>query len=468
MSTTASAARLPASSEDAATTDEALALRFTDRLACEARYVAAWHRWMLYDGVVWRPDDTLQVFDEARAIRREAGEESRDPRAKARIGSAVTVAAIERLARADRRHAASVEQWDADPWLLNTPDGAIDLRTGQERGHLWDDYITQVTAVAPGGDCPQFRAFLAHIFKGDDALIGFVQRALGYALTGDISEHALFFAYGTGGNGKGVLLNTIAGILGGYAAVAPMDAFTVADHERHPTELAMLRGARFVIAQETEAGRRWNEPRIKSLTGGDPITARTMRSDFFTYRPRFKLFIAGNHKPTIGCVDEAMRRRLTLIPFDVTIPAAEADRNLSRKLEAEWPGILAWLIAGCRAWQRDGLAPPAAIADATADYLAEEDTFGAWLAEWVRPAAEEATETSANLFSSWETFATWAQEPAGSRKAFMRAMRARGFTPCRIGHAGARGFQGLTLRRHSDAAVMMAAMSGQQMPVEGL
>src|SRR5262249_4428793 len=215
--------------------------------------------------------------------------------------------------------AASVDQWDADPWLLNTPAGTIDLRSGRMRAHAAGDYITQVTAVAPGGECPLFRAMLQRIFAGDEALTLFVQRALGYALTGKLSKQALFFAYGSGGNGKGVLLNTIAGILAGYAAFAPMDTFTLAEGERHPTELAMLRGARFVVAQETEAGRRWNEPRIKALTGGDPITARTMRADFFTYRPRFKLFIAGNHKPTIGCVDEAIRRRLTLIPFDVTI-----------------------------------------------------------------------------------------------------------------------------------------------------
>jgi putative DNA primase/helicase len=222
------------------------------------------------------------------------------------------------------------------------------------------------------------------------------------------------------------------------------------------------------VAQETEAGRRWNEPRIKALTGGDPIAARTLRADFFTYRPRFKLFIAANHKPTITCVDEAIRRRLHLIPFAVTIAAAEADRDLPHKLEAEWPGILAWLIAGCRDWQRTGLAPPAAVAEATADYLGEEDTFGAWLAEWVTPAPDDSTATAANLFASWETFAIWAQEPVGSRKAFGKAMRARGFVPCRVGDASAKGFKGLELRHHSEMSVLMAAMSGRKVPFEGI
>jgi len=425
---------------------EALADRLSARLSVVARYVASWNRWMLFDGRAWRPDETLRVFSHARAICRAAAQEAGDKRDKARIGSAAMVAAIERLARADSRHTASADQWDADPWLLNTPAGTIDLRTGALRPHRRDDHITRSTAVAPDGDCPLFRAFLARIFAGDEALIRFVQRALGYALTGVTSEHALFFAHGTGGNGKSVLLNAVLRVLGGYATVAPLDGFIDLQGDRHAVELAMLRGARFVIAPETEPDAPWSERRLKALTGGDPVKARPARGESFLYWPCFKLFMAGNRPPAIRMVDEAIRRRLHLIPFAVTIPAAEVDRDLPRKLADEGPGILTWMIAGCREWQRIGLAPPPAVVAATADHLAEEDSVAAWAAEWLRQAPESASETTADLFASWAAYARAAHEPVGSKKAFAQAMRARGFAPCRTGKAGSFGFQGVRLR----------------------
>jgi putative DNA primase/helicase len=290
---------------------------------------------MVREPAVWREDATMLAFDMARAVCRQAAAEAPTSRLGAAIASAKTVAAIERLAKADRRHAATVEQWDADPWLLNTPEGVVDLRTGATRPHRANDHVTKITAVAPGGGCPLWLRFLARITAGDVELQAFLQRAAGYALTGITREHALFFAYGTGGNGKGVFLNTLTGIMGGYAAVAEMATFTASNGDRHPTDLAMLRGARLVTAQETEEGRQWAEARIKTLTGGDPITARFMRQDFFTFAPQFKLFIAGNHKPGLRNVDEAMRRRLHLIPFTVSIPPGERDPDLPEKLRAE-------------------------------------------------------------------------------------------------------------------------------------
>jgi putative DNA primase/helicase len=264
-------------------------------------------------------------------------------------------------------------------------------------------------------------------------------------MTGSTSEHALFFGHGGGGNGKGVLLNTSTGILGDYSNVAPMEVFTSSHSDRHPTELAMLRGARLVTAQETEQGRHWAEARIKALTGGDPITARFMRADFFTYQPQFKLFIAGNHKPELRGVDEAMRRRFNLIPFAVTIPRNERDPDLPEKLKGEWPAILRWMIDGCLEWQSIGLAPPTAVTAATGDYLAEEDTFGAWVEEFIRESYESATETTANLFAAWRQYAEAASQQIGSMKAFSHAMQARGFVPCKIGHTRARGFKGIRL-----------------------
>jgi putative DNA primase/helicase len=302
--------------------------------------------------------------------------------------------------------------------------------------------------VAPGGDCPQFRAFLDRIFAGDAALIGFVQRALGYALAGVVAEHALFFCFGSGGNGKSVLLNTVAHILGGYAAVAPAELLAAAPAARNAADLAFLRGARFAMAPEMERGRRWNEPLIKSLTGGDRITARDAHGALATWRPGFKLFVAGNHAPELAGVDAAIRRRFNLVPFAVTID--DPDPMLLRKLVEEWPGILAWMLEGCRAWQAEGLRPPLAVAAATGAYLAAQDTFGAWLDEGAC-VAEGATAATADLYASWSAYAAAAQEAAGSKKAFAQALQARGFAPCRLGHAGVRGFRGLALALHDEA-----------------
>jgi putative DNA primase/helicase len=297
--------------------DEALALRFAERHLGDLRFVAAWNKWLIWDGARWRIDDTILAFDYSRAVCREAAAECNKPRLAATIASAKTVAAVERLARADRRISATVDQWDADPWALNTPSGVIDLRTGKMRPHRAEDYITQITAVAPGADCPLFLAFLARITDNDASLVSYLQRVLGYALTGLTKEHALFFLFGTGANGKSVFLSTVSGVLADYHKTAAPETFTVSHNDRHLSELARLRGARMVSVTETEEGRHWAESRIKQMTGGDVVTANFMRQDHFEFRPVFKLFVAGNHKPSLRSVDEAIRRRFNLIPFVV-------------------------------------------------------------------------------------------------------------------------------------------------------
>jgi putative DNA primase/helicase len=405
--------------------DEGLALRFSDRYRDRLRYVAAWGRWLIWDGSVWRFDDTMRAFDLARGICREAAAECDKDSVASSVASAKTVAAVERLAKADRRHAATVDQWDSDPWLLNTPNGVVDLRTGDMRPHDPNDYMTKITAVAPGGECPLWLQFLARITGENADLQDFLMRAAGYCLTGITREHALFFGYGTGANGKGTFLNTLTAILAGYAVVAPMETFTASPNDRHPTDLAMLRGARLVAAQETEEGRRWAESRIKALTGGDPITARFMRMDFFTFVPLFKLFIAGNHKPGLRGVDEAIRRRLNLIPFTVTIPVEERDQRLAEKLQAEMRGILAWAIEGCLLWQKIGLAAPAAVVSATDDYIAAEDALSLWLEDRCRAIGYGGTESSV-LYASWRSWASAAGEEPGSQKRFSQALEAKG------------------------------------------
>ena len=424
--------------------DENLTLRFTAEHGGTLRFVYGWGRWYEWDGAVWRPDETLKVFDMARRVCRTASAECDKEKVAAMVASAKTVAAVERLAKADRRHAATVDQWDADPWLLNTPGGVVDLRTGALRRHMADDYMTKSTAVTPGGECPQWHAFLETVTKGDAELQAFIQRMAGYCLTGSIREHALFFAFGTGANGKGVAINTLTGILGDYAAVASIDTFTASQNDRHPTDLAMLRGARLVTAQETEEGRRWAEARIKAMTGGDPITARFMRQDFFTFEPKFKLLIAGNHRPGLRNVDEAIRRRFNLVPFAVKIPAEKRDKDLPEKLKAEWPGILAWAIKGCLAWQADGLKPPPAVVAATEEYLGAEDGAGNWLEDCCIEHAGLHTGAGA-LYGSWKAWAEQTGEHVGSQKSFSQRLIGKGFEARRL-HDGKAGFVGIGLK----------------------
>lgn len=440
-------------------TEEAIALEFSTRYVDHLRYCAAWGRWLIWEGRYWRSDETLRAFDLSRRICREASNRALaridNVKAAARLASALasarTVAAVERLAKADRRHAATTAQWDADDWLLNTPDGIVDLRGGGMTPHRRDAHMTKITAVGPHGGCPQWRTFLGRVTHGDEALQAFLQRVAGSALTGSIRDHALFFLYGTGRNGKGVFLNTLTRVLGDYAVVASMETFTATQSDRHTTDLAMLRGARLVAAQETEEGRRWAESRIKALTGGDPITARFMRQDNFTFQPQFKLIIAGNHKPGLRNVDEAIRARFNLVPFTVTIPEAERDPELPAKLRSEWPGILAWAIEGCLAWQRIGLAPPQAVREATAEYMEVEDALGRFLDERcdVGPVdlatGGDNVAFVAELFASWQEWCKATGEYAGTSKRFSQNLEARGFHRWQHPRTRQRGFRGLRL-----------------------
>jgi putative DNA primase/helicase len=292
--------------------------------------------------------------------------------------------------------------------------------------------------------------FLDETFGRDPELIRFVKQWCGYSLTGDVSEHALLFGSGGGGNGKSVFVNTITGILGEYATTAAMDTFVAARGERHPTELAMLRGARMVTASETEERGAWAESRLKQLTGGDRLSARFMRQDFFTYQPQFKLTIIGNHRPALRNVDEAMRRRLNIVPFDHR--PASPDRKLEEKLRAEWPGILRWMIEGCLDWLEHGLVRPTSVADATESYFSDQDMMGEWLASEcvVEPANRNRMASTQDLFASWTTFAKANNEPVGSVKSFSEKLQKRGFSPDKnvptaLGKK-VRGYRGVELR----------------------
>ena len=425
-------------------TDDALALAFTSRYAKDWRYCAAWGRWLVWDGRRWQADETLLVHHLIRAICREAALKADSHRLAAKLAASSTVGGVERLARTDRRHASTSEEWDADLFALNTPGGMVDLKTGRIKPHDRRERMTKLATATPRGDCVRWRAFLDDIAGGDAALQAYLQRMVGYCLTGATSAHALFFLYGTGANGKSVFVNTLATILGDYATSAPMDTFMEARGDRHPTDLAGLRGARFVSSIETEQGRRWNESKVKAITGGDKVSARFMRQDFFEYLPQFKLVIAGNHKPAIRNVDEAMKRRLHLIPFTVTIPPDKRDGHLTEKLLAERDGILAWAVEGCLAWQRDGLNPPASVVSATEEYFDEEDAIGDFLDEEAQR-FDQARVAVADVFQRWQEWATRRGEYVGTSRWLAQQLANRGFGRARL-HGGVKGLAGLSLK----------------------
>jgi putative DNA primase/helicase len=432
-------------------TDEALALGFAALYANSLRYVASMGKWLRWEAKCWRFDDTLLAFNCARRICREAAAECNKPKTATVLASAKTVAAVERLAKADRRLAATADQWDANPWLLNTPSFVVDLRTGERRKHDPHDYMTKATAVAPDASCP-IPTWLRVIDRAtgqDRELASYLQRLVGYSLTGSTREHALAFWYGTGANSKTTILTAITGVFGDYHHTAPIETFTATNIDRHPTELAGLRGARLVTATETEEGRRWAETRIKQLTGGDRIAARFMRQDYFEFRPQFTLIIVGNHKPGLRTVDEAIRRRFQLVPFTVTIPESERDRDLGDKLKAEWPGILHWCVQGCLKWQDKGLAPPKAVREATEIYLKAEDSLAAWIEEECER-DPNAWERSSELFASWRQWAERCGVPYGDTKRFKDWLEARDIRPKQHDRNRRAGFQGLKLKSDID------------------
>ena len=429
--------------------EEGLALAFAECHSNRFRWVQEWACWMEWTGVHWHKVKTLAVYDLIRKLCREAAERVNTAapdgeKLAADLNTAKKRAAVQIITRSDKRFEAVSEQWDADDWLMNTPGGVIDLRSGENLGHDPARYCTKIAGSAPEAGCKIWKAFLDKVTDGDKDLQSYLKRMCGYFLTGSIREHALFFIYGPGGNGKGVFLNTVSAVMGKYHVVSPAQTFAEQRNERHETELARLNGTRLVISQETEQGQYWAESRIKSLTGGDKIAARYMRSDYFEFDPKFKLCIVGNHKPQLRAVDDAIRRRFNLIPFDVRIAPEEKDPDLPRKLEAEYGGILAWMIEGCLDWQRQGLNPPEKVLAATSDYLDSEDTIGLWLSDMCitpdsyknDPARYKAAsvrtvcvcETSlAMLFKSWKGYADERNYPAKSNKFLGEQLSNRGF-----------------------------------------
>ena len=444
-------------------TDEANAQLFLQLHGENVRYVPDWRKWLAWTGTHWQNDNGLQVTswaaDMPQAMYQVAGTTMQ---ASLRQQAGNLADALESvgtrcamLIAAQCRRVAKPDQLDQHPFLLNCANGTVDLRTGQIRPHSRVELITHCvdTAYNPTATAPTWQKFLESTFAGDQDLIRFVQKAVGYSMTGSTQEQVLFFCHGVGSNGKSTLLETLLLLLGKLGIQAAPGLLMASRTERHPTDQADLFGKRLVVSQETEDGRRMNESLVKQLTGGDTIRARRMREDFWEFQPTHKLWLSTNHKPVIKGTDHAIWRRIRLIPFSVKFTddgangTAKKDSALKDKLRAELPGILAWAIAGCLAWQREGMAAPAAVTRATDGYQAEMDMLAAWLEDCCVISRTADVKVS-DLYSS---YAAWCEangeHPEAQRKLGMR-LTERGF--CQQKLRNARRWIGIGLAANGD------------------
>lgn len=448
-------------------THDALALNVSHSGWTEiARYVHKWGKWIFWGGQRWKLDEQLLHKTKIRQLLQGMGSELLRNAGSAsgnsdgheipksvlisakNLRDSTTIHSVETLARSNADLVARPDQFDSDPMLIGTPQGTVSLITGNLLKAEPKQWITKFLATTPaeaGTLAPRWQSFLDRVFNGNKELISFMQRAAGYALTGHTREHKLFFLYGTGRNGKSVFLDTIYQIMGDYSTRSASNTFLDNKHESHPTGLAGLMGARLVAGSELPAGKAWNESVIKDLTGGDVISARFMRQDYFDYMPQFTLFIAGNHQPAFRGIDEAIRARVALVPFTETIPESERDSKLSEKLKQEWPAILRWMIDGAVEWNRNGLQVPDVIKAASEEYLDAEDALGEFLNEHVETLAKGKVTTAA----MYDRFVDW-QDRNGmrhtwSKPAMSKALRERGFEYAKLTN-GVRGFKGIALK----------------------
>lgn len=409
--------------------ENGLAELFADRNP-QFRWVGERGKWMLWDGQRWDVDRRLHHMTEARAIVKVVAASCETSREEKALKRASTINAVQSLAKSDPKMAATLDQWDTDRWAFNTEGGIVNLYTGELLQHDPLHYMTKMSPVSPGGPCARWLQFLQEVTAGDQELIDYLAKVAGLALIGQVIEHKLFFFYGTGRNGKGVFINTLMHVFGDYATSVPAEMFMERQFEQHKTELADLRGARFVTASEVDEGGRWAEAKIKALTGGDKIKARYMRGDFFEFDPQMTLIIIGNHKPKFRNIDEAIRGRFQMIPFTQFFPDTTNDKNLEETLRGEAGGILQWCIDGALAYQKDGLKPPPAVTALTNDYLDEQDI----LLQWIEDACEcgKGDGGLSQLFDSWAAYVLPRRYAKGSKKELWARLALAGFPKKRV------------------------------------
>lgn len=406
----------------------------------DLRFCPNWNCWLVWDGTRWAKDDTGEVYRRAIDTVRHRYSEAvltTDSQARRELANHATksengikLKMMVEVAKYLPGIPVTPDQLDQNPLLLNLTNGTLDLQTGQLLKHRREDLITKLASVdyCPTAECPSWMAFLNRVMNDNHPLINFLQKLTGYCLTGKTTEQVLAILYGVGANGKSTYLDTISKLLGDYAQQTATETIMVKRNDGIPNDLARLKGARFVAAVEAEEGKRLAEALVKQLTGGDKITARFMRAEWFEFKPEFKLLLATNHKPEIRGNDLAIWRRIRLIPFNITIPEAERDPDLSRKLEEELPGILNWAVKGCLLWQSEGLKAPDEVLIATNEYRAEMDVLSAFINDCcvVNPHSKAA---SSQIYSAYVEWCAQNGEKALPQRGFGMKLKERGFTP---------------------------------------
>lgn len=440
----------------ASTIGKALTLQETDSLAQEgltdtgnARRLERLHgadlrfshslgRWFVWNGCRWSEDTSGEIMRRAKTVSadlfREASEELDDDDARRRIAkfgfasqSERSLKAMISLARSEGRVPVDHEDFDADPLLLNTPRGIVDLTAGKLLPH---DRAAMCSKVTGGGFDPDARSELwescLETWLPDPSVREFMQRAVGLSLIGEIREHIVILMLGVGANGKSVFIEAVRHALGDYAMQTPTETLITNRDTGIPNDVARLRGARFVSASESEENKRLSEAKIKSMTGGDRLTARHMRGEWFDFQPQFTLFIGTNHRPTIRGTDDGIWRRIALVPFDIQIPEDQRDPELPRKLRTEAEGILSWAVEGTRKYLETGLQIPGAVRARTAEYRDEEDVIG----QFIEDQCELSESAEIPVKRLYEAFCDWAglnHERACTKNEFSRRLKARGF-----------------------------------------
>jgi putative DNA primase/helicase len=444
--------------------------RFASQHGHGVRYCFAWGSWLVYDACRWIRDEKAEVERlakiTARLIINEAQACDDDVERAALLKHAA--ASIKRSKRevmlkdaiSEPGIAITTDELDANPWLLNCANCTLDLRTGERGPHDRADLLTKRIPVAydPLAQCPTFLAFLDAIMAHRPNLIEFLQRAIGYSLTGDIREQVFFILHGSGANGKSTLLNILGELLGDYAQQTDTDALMVKQAGGINNDVARLRAARFVSAVETEEGKRLAEVKIKQFTGGDTVTARFLFQEFFEFKPLFKLFIATNHKPEIKGTDNAIWRRVRLVPFDVTFTPEQQDRTLADKLRAELPGILAWAVQGCFKWQRDGLGLPDEVKAATKAYREEQDLVALFLTDCC-VIEQHAQVTAKNLNAAYQEWCKASGEKSITAIELGKRLTERGLT-AKKGTGGVRKWIGIGLQCDTQTSLLSDTNSG--------
>ncbi len=426
-------------------TDLGNARQLVARHGRDLRFCPKWNKWVFWDGNRWRIDETGEV--ERRA--KETVVAIRNVRHAKQSQSASRIRGMIFLARTEPGIPIGVDELDRDPNLFNCLNGTLDLRTGQLRDSRREDLLTKLARVNynPKATCPIFEEFLARIMGNNEELIAYVQRCFGYALTGAVSEKAVFILHGSGDNGKTTLLEAIRHVLGDYAGQIPIESLMTRRSDGGvPNDIAGLNGRRFVTSSEGEQGKALAEAKLKLITGMGKLTARYLFQEYFEFDPTFKLFIDSNHKPEVRGTDNAIWNRLKLIPFNVSIPKAEQDKHLLEKLRTEAPGILAWAVRGCLEWQRNGLGEPSCVEAASKAYREEMDTVAEFVeSECVLEAGLHATSDAIH-----SAYFLWCQEagaePLGKKVVGTR-LHEMGLESGKVG--GQRAWKGIGLKTQS-------------------